>query len=124
MNFLDGRIEAKDGGLRARVGETCRSRSTTVEPSEKLEDGRAVTVGVRPHDVTLAPEGGGAPFDVALIEALGAESYAHGSFGGAPFVARLPASAPVKKGDQRVLGHRRAPPLRSRVFGRACARRP
>ena len=53
---------------------------------------------MRAHDVKL--EGGGAPLDVALVEALGAESFAHGTIGGAPFVARVAASAPVKKGDR------------------------
>ncbi len=102
MNFLEGRLEKSGGATRARVGEISLALEENTFGAE-LVDARAVTVGVRPHDVALADESTGAPFDVALIEALGAESYAHGTFGGAPFVARLPASAPVKKGDRAYL---------------------
>jgi sn-glycerol 3-phosphate transport system ATP-binding protein/multiple sugar transport system ATP-binding protein len=99
MNFLEGRLEKNGGATRAKVGDVSLSLDDATFGAE-LADAREVTVGVRPHDVALAAEGAGAQFDVALVEALGAESYAHGTFGGAPFVARLPASAPVKKGDR------------------------
>jgi len=65
-----------------------------------LDPGRNVTVGVRPHDVRIVEEGAGAPLDVAIVEALGVESFAHGTLGGAPFVARVEADAGVKKGDR------------------------
>jgi sn-glycerol 3-phosphate transport system ATP-binding protein/multiple sugar transport system ATP-binding protein len=98
MNFVEGRLEAKDGGVSAKIGEL--SLPIDARAFTDLEDAAPVTVGVRPHDVALAADGQGAPFDVALIEALGAESYAHGTFGGAPFIARLPATAKVSKGDR------------------------
>ena len=56
-------------------------------------------VGVRPHEVDLASGEGGAPFQVTIVEALGAESYAHGAVAGAPFVARLDPATRVAKGD-------------------------
>jgi hypothetical protein len=36
---------------------------------------------------------------VTIVEALGAESFAHGKLGGAPFVARLDAGRALKKGE-------------------------
>ena len=64
----------------------------------ELKAGREVTVGVRPHDIHVTEDG--APFQVSIVEALGAESYAHGTIAGAPFVARVEANIPVKKGDK------------------------
>ena len=65
-----------------------------------LTPGRRVTVGVRPHDVRLTPEGQGAPMEVTIVEALGMESFAHGSLAGAPFVARFEADAAVRRKDR------------------------
>jgi sn-glycerol 3-phosphate transport system ATP-binding protein/multiple sugar transport system ATP-binding protein len=69
-----------------------------------------VTLGVRPHDVTpaatgsageaAAPRGGKVTLEVSIVEALGAESHAHGTLGGAPFIARLDAATAVKKGER------------------------
>jgi sn-glycerol 3-phosphate transport system ATP-binding protein/multiple sugar transport system ATP-binding protein len=61
------------------------------------------TLGVRPHDVVIESGGsardGGAALAVTLVEALGTESFVHGTLGGGPFIARLDAAAQVKKGD-------------------------
>jgi sn-glycerol 3-phosphate transport system ATP-binding protein/multiple sugar transport system ATP-binding protein len=76
-----------------------------VEPerfTDELKAGREVTVGVRPHDIRVTE--GGAPFEVSIVEALGAESYAHGTIAGAPFVARVDAKTPLKKGDHLDIG--------------------
>jgi ABC-type sugar transport system ATPase subunit len=102
MNFVDARLERegeKDGDR--WVARVDHEFAVAVDASRfggALEQGLAVTVGVRPHDVRLVDEREGAPLDVTLVEALGAESYAHGTISGAPFVARLEASASVKKG--------------------------
>jgi sn-glycerol 3-phosphate transport system ATP-binding protein/multiple sugar transport system ATP-binding protein len=58
-----------------------------------LADGRAVTLGMRPHDLLPATNGGASlRLDVDLIEALGFEAIAHGSVGKTKFVARLDAA--------------------------------
>ena len=119
MNFLEGRLESKGGAVRAKVGDV--SLAIDAPGFEELEDARAVTVGVRPHDVALAAEGEGTPFDVALIEALGAESYAHGTFGGAPFVARLPRARRSRKAIARSWRSRTSI-LPSRARAKASAR--
>ena len=109
MNFFDGTLEPAGGrfavtaggvttvidGARFGAGVEPGRSSTGAAPSYP----RPVTVGVRPHDVRLVAEGEGAPLPVAIVEALGMESFAHGSLGGAPFVARVEADLAVKKGD-------------------------
>ncbi len=52
-------------------------------------NGHGVVVGIRPHDVRPAANGGGIAFEVDVVEAMGFEAYAHGQVGGVPFVARL-----------------------------------
>jgi sn-glycerol 3-phosphate transport system ATP-binding protein/multiple sugar transport system ATP-binding protein len=103
MNFFDGTLEQEgdawsvgSGDVKValdadRFGDVLR---------EAGAEGRRVTVGVRPHDVRLVPEGQGAPMEVTIVEALGTESFAHGSLAGAPFVARFEADAAVKKRDR------------------------
>ncbi|WP_437334043.1 sn-glycerol-3-phosphate ABC transporter ATP-binding protein UgpC [Sorangium sp. So ce296] len=105
MNFVEARMENRGGRWVAAQGEL----SVEVDAAEfpgALASGRRVMVGVRPHEVELAAGEGGAPFHVAIVEALGAESYAHGTVAGAPFVARLDPSAPVAKGDTVTLALR------------------
>ena len=110
MNFLEMKLQ-RDGdrwvaagveGVEVPLDESVFGASLTA--------GREVTLGVRPHDVTpviagsagdaAAPRGGRVTLEVSIVEALGAESHAHGTLGGAPFVARLDATTAVKKGER------------------------
>jgi ABC-type sugar transport system ATPase subunit len=98
MNFFEGRLEPSGGKWLATQGDVA------IELDEgtfagALSSGRKVTVGVRPHDVELASGGKGAGFQVSIVEALGAESFAHGTLAGAPFCARLEPSFQVRKGE-------------------------
>ncbi len=98
MNFLDARLEHKDGAWHAAANDL----RVAIEPSkfgDELQPGRAVTLGVRPHEICLVDGDEGAPLEVSIVEALGAESYAHGTIAGAPFVARVDADSRIKKGD-------------------------
>jgi len=94
MTMLDGvlrreggRFVAEGGGVRAPVDEE-RYRAS-------LEEGRKVTLGIRPHDLSLAK--GGAPtvaeLKVELVEMLGSEAFAHGWLraSGPSVIARLDA---------------------------------
>ncbi len=102
MNFLDAHLERDGAGFRAVAKD---GFAVAVEPDRfggELAAGRQITVGVRPHDVRVSESG--APFEVSIVEALGAESYAHGTIAGAPFVARVEASTLVKKGDRLDVG--------------------
>jgi sn-glycerol 3-phosphate transport system ATP-binding protein/multiple sugar transport system ATP-binding protein len=101
MNFVDVKITEKDGAFRA-VGKGGFSMPLAQESfGGELQNGREVTLGVRPHEVELV-EGDndeGVPFEVSIVEALGAESYAHGILGGSNVVARIDASSGIKKGQ-------------------------
>jgi len=99
MNFFDAGLSRDSSGWRLDAGDV----STPVDPErfgDALSPGRRVTAGVRPHDVRLVGAGEGAALDVSIVEALGMESFAHGTLAGAPFVARVEADAGVKKGDR------------------------
>ncbi|WP_437674038.1 ABC transporter ATP-binding protein [Sorangium sp. So ce131] len=98
MNFFEARLESRGGRWAAVQGDLAVELDQAAFPGA-LAPGRRVTVGVRPHEVELASGQEGAPFQVSIVEALGAESYAHGTVAGAPFVARLDPAARVAKGD-------------------------
>jgi ABC-type sugar transport system ATPase subunit len=83
----DGRIYAEGGGVKALVSEDRFGAS--------LEEGRAVTIGIRPHDLGPAKNDAPAVADlkVELVEALGSEAFAHGWLrqAGPSVIARLDA---------------------------------
>ena len=83
----NGRFIAEGGGVRAVVDDDRFGSS--------LEEGRAVTIGIRPHDLGLAKNGAPpvAELKVELVEALGSEAFAHGWLraSGPSVVARLDA---------------------------------
>jgi ABC-type sugar transport system ATPase subunit len=99
MNFFDGTLEQNGGRWSVMTGEV-EAAVDEARFGDALVKGRRVTVGVRPHDVRLTAEGEGAPMEVSIVEALGMESFAHGSLAGAPFVARVEADAGVRKRDR------------------------
>ena len=99
MNFFDGALESDGGRLFIKAGDV-RAAIEETRYGGELSAGKPVTVGVRPHDIRLVREGEGVPVDVAIVEALGTESFAHGTLAGAGFVARVEADAGVKKGDR------------------------
>jgi sn-glycerol 3-phosphate transport system ATP-binding protein/multiple sugar transport system ATP-binding protein len=95
MNLLSGRLAheaghvlAEGGGVRAPVDGERFGRA--------LDEGREVTIGVRPHDLSLAK--GEAPkiadLKVEIVEALGSEAFAHGwlTTNGPTVIARLDAA--------------------------------
>ncbi|MBX3234121.1 MAG: sn-glycerol-3-phosphate ABC transporter ATP-binding protein UgpC [Labilithrix sp.] len=96
MNLLSGklvadagRFYAEGGGVRARVDEE--------RFGDALTDGRDVTIGVRPHDMSLARGEDAiaiAELKVEIVEALGSEAFAHGWLrsSGPTFITRLDAA--------------------------------
>jgi ABC-type sugar transport system ATPase subunit len=95
INLVDGVLRrdkgvciADGGGIAARVDEDRFGAALT--------EGRAVCIGVRPHDWTLAPDTAStaATLQVELVEALGFEAFAHGWLraSGPRVIARLEAS--------------------------------
>jgi sn-glycerol 3-phosphate transport system ATP-binding protein len=102
MNFLAARIDA-DGTL--AVGA---DRLPLQEPWAG-HAGRAVTLGIRPEHLQLAPERTPAAphlhFRVALVEALGADTVVHGQIAGSEqtLAVRLAGTSRVAANDQLTL---------------------
>lgn len=94
MNLLPGRYDGNGSadlsGLTVPVGEHGAAG--------------AVQIGVRPEDVVLNSSGGQGdlPFDVTLIEDLGAHRLLHGELGGHSFIASAPNAVPVQEGRTMV----------------------
>jgi multiple sugar transport system ATP-binding protein len=104
MNFLEATLKRKDGAWLAEGGglkvEALEERFGT-----SLEEGRRVTVGVRPHDfhVKRAEADPACTLKVEIVEALGFEAFAHGwvTPAGPRVIARLEADEgrSVRTGD-------------------------
>jgi sn-glycerol 3-phosphate transport system ATP-binding protein/multiple sugar transport system ATP-binding protein len=90
INFLDAKLEEREGRLLA-VGAGLLA---TVRDAPGAKD-KDVTVGIRPHDFTVATNGAAAAatLRVDIVEALGFEAFAHGTLseGGPRVVVRLEA---------------------------------
>jgi sn-glycerol 3-phosphate transport system ATP-binding protein/multiple sugar transport system ATP-binding protein len=94
MNLLDGKLVRVEGEWRAEGGGVAvavdegRFRTNLVE-------GRAVTIGIRPHDFAPIGEGtrAAAKLNVEIVEALGFEAFAHGwlTASGPRIIVRLEA---------------------------------
>jgi sn-glycerol 3-phosphate transport system ATP-binding protein/multiple sugar transport system ATP-binding protein len=105
INFMHASLERRAD----RWFAACRGGPTlaldVAEAGSGLEPGGAAVIGIRPHDVEPAPAEGErtATLEVDLVEALGAESFAHGKVGTVPFVARLEPETRVEKGARVAL---------------------
>jgi sn-glycerol 3-phosphate transport system ATP-binding protein/multiple sugar transport system ATP-binding protein len=100
MNFADVTITEKDGAFHAVGKGALRFPLSKEAFGGELQNGREATLGVRPHEIeVVSGDEEGIPFEVSLVEALGAESYAHGTIGNASFIARVDAHSGIKKGQ-------------------------
>ena len=92
-----------EAALERRNGQWFASEVAVVGAAEfaKLEPGREVFVGVRPHDVALTDHDPDLQLAVEVVETLGPELTVHGKLVGSQraFVAVLPADHPVRRGD-------------------------
>ena len=97
MNFIDGAISAHGDALRFDATGV----SLDPGPRERGSAG-AVTLGVRPEHVRLAPDGQGWPAAVSLIEPMGDETLVFLDYGGpASIVAKVDAEEKLAVGDRR-----------------------
>lgn len=87
MNFIDARVQ--DGAL---VVPKNAGRAPIVGYGDSLAhaEGRAVRIGVRPHDLRRAGSGLSLQANVDVLEPLGAEVHVHATVAGAPVTAVLP----------------------------------
>ena len=99
MNFIDGQIVREGQSITFQAAGDIKVPIEGHAFGPDLDAGRKVTLGIRPHEVELTESGSGVgQLAVSVVEALGAETYAHGELGQSAFVARLEANTSVKKG--------------------------
>jgi len=94
MNLVEGKL-GRQGGRWIVDGGGITTAVDEERYGASLVEGRAVEVGVRPHDFTVcAPEAAAAKLKVELVEALGFEAFAYGWLraSGPRIVARLEAA--------------------------------
>jgi sn-glycerol 3-phosphate transport system ATP-binding protein/multiple sugar transport system ATP-binding protein len=97
MNLMPGKIVRENGAFYADGGGV-HTRLDEERFGGALEEGRDVTIGVRPHDLGLAHAERHDPtiaeLKVEIVEALGSEAFAHGWLrqAGPTFVTRLDAA--------------------------------
>jgi multiple sugar transport system ATP-binding protein len=109
MNFLSGSLK-KSNGVWSAEGEGLWAPVDEDRFGRALEEGRRVTIGVRPHDFTVASVGvkEASTLKVELVEALGFEALAHGWLtpAGPHVIARLSAeeARSVRSGATLPLG--------------------
>jgi sn-glycerol 3-phosphate transport system ATP-binding protein/multiple sugar transport system ATP-binding protein len=105
MNMLDAKLE-KDGARWFANGSGARIEVSEDRFGVALIEGRAVRVGVRPHDLVRTKDGQEkvADLHVEIVEALGFEAFAHGwlKASGPRVICRLEANEArsAKAGDQ------------------------
>ena len=115
MSFVDGRLDS--------VGD--RRRVVTADgidlpaPAVGAPIGAEVTLGVRPEDLSLAPEG--VPFAIDVIEPTGAETLVFGRIGSAPVRCVVRGRTDVRPGTTARLAY---DPDRAHLFAPDGGRHP
>ncbi len=95
MNFLPA--TADQGGARLADGAHI---DLAPHNFPSLQSGQKLTLGVRPHDLSLAPGDDKAlGLRADLVELLGPELQIHGSLAGTPVTLCVETASSVKKGD-------------------------
>ena len=121
MNLLPAEVAGQGKGLALAGGGTVKPRDTALP-----EAGRKVLLGVRPEHLRIVDGSANADLEmkVTAVEALGADTLAHGhaaeSSGGDMLVARLPGSSRVAAGDELPLA---IEPGMTHLFDAATSRR-
>ena len=95
MNLFD--VPVVDGGV--KFG----SAIYPIARDSLSGEGKEVTLGVRPEDLTISMEGEGLPVTVEVVEELGADAYIYGSTTETagdikPIIVRVDGRTPPKKG--------------------------
>lgn len=105
MNFLSGHIHRASSGSKFTGKDIALPLPAHFD---QYEDGRAVTCGIRPADVSLSDSSAsgdpGLPGKLDLIEKTGADVQLHATVEGAEFVAVVPRGIDVKAGSAILFG--------------------
>ncbi|CAM5772219.1 ABC transporter ATP-binding protein [Bosea minatitlanensis] len=94
MNLLPGRVTEPGKVALGEAGHEVACETGL------LASGAAVTLGIRPEHLALAPEGRGLPLAIELVERLGGESYLYGRSAGLPQITlRLDGQSGHERGS-------------------------
>ena len=106
MNFFEGAVVG-DGGddLRLPGGHVIPLRDRAPFAAA-LKPGRAVTLGVRPHDLVVSPDAPDLRVTVDLVELLGPELQIHARLGALPLSVCTGSALAVTRGDELPLALR------------------
>ncbi|MDC0715301.1 ABC transporter ATP-binding protein [Nannocystis bainbridge] len=104
MNFLDG-VQVDAGGLALPGGQRLAIRDPE-RFGDRLQPGRTVSLGVRPHDFVVRPDAPDLTVEVELVELLGPELQIHARLGGRPLAVCLDSQSGVARGDRLPLAVR------------------
>ncbi len=100
MNFLPATLAHTGDRWYARIGADTLLPLPQHVPWTGLRDGLRVDVGIRPHDIELAPDAADFHIDATLVELLGPELQVHGEVAGTPITLCVATATEVKKGDR------------------------
>jgi multiple sugar transport system ATP-binding protein len=109
MNFLQGKVSTVDG----RKVVVTDSGVTLPLESTSVEDGKAVTYGIRPEHITIGESG--VPVEVSVFEPTGSETLIFGRAGGVPIDALIRERIDAVPGRTM---HFRIDPRRAHIFDR------
>ncbi|MFZ6675966.1 sn-glycerol-3-phosphate import ATP-binding protein UgpC [Undibacterium sp. Xuan67W] len=99
MNLITGNIS--EDGRQMLWGNTIVNLPVLQAEAERIAS-RELILGVRPEHLFIGMPG--LPFDVELVESLGADLLVHGQCGGQAVVIRTPVGTPVQAGQRTSAG--------------------
>ena len=101
MNFVEGRLEGEGDDLRFVSDAVRIALPAECRPDRASHTGDAVTLGVRPEDLTMADGPGSNTIAARLVlaEVLGATTHLHAEAGGQRLIASVPSGSPRAEGE-------------------------
>jgi multiple sugar transport system ATP-binding protein len=98
MNFLEGELGRSDGQFVLDVGPIEHQVPEQYAPDLRGREGERVTLGVRPEDITLRPDG--VPATVNVVEPQGEKTVLELALGDAVLKASVEPGIPVETNDR------------------------
>ncbi len=114
MNFIDGRIEVRNGGTVFVSGSGIEFPA----PEADAAAGRPVIYGIRPEHIGIGPEG--MPATISVLEPTGSETQIFARLGDDPIVAVVRERLLARPGEQVSL---KADGARAHLFDKATGKR-
>jgi multiple sugar transport system ATP-binding protein len=101
MNFIDGKLKVAGGDVSLALPDGTAVSLKGYEFAAKPEEGRSVSLGIRPEQIELHPEAGASvlPVTVVLIDPMGADSLLWGSVGSDTISVRIGPDENYERGQ-------------------------